>query len=108
MLSHARLPLITLAMAVGTLSICSAAWVFGLIPPFSSINSGVIIGALSIVIVLLFIAGGKSAEDLIRGLASKQPINSDAGFWFSVVVGFLGGSIVFVLMWILSEWWKGL
>jgi hypothetical protein len=95
-------------MAIGTLSICSAAWVFGLIPPFSSINGGVVVGVMLIVVVLLFITGGKSAEDIIRGLAAKQPINSDSTFWFSVVAGFLGGSVVFVLMWIFSEWWKGL
>lgn len=104
----ARLLLITLAVAVGTLSICSAAWVFGLIPSFSSMNSGVVIGALLIVLVLLLITGGKSAEDIIRGLTAKQQINSDSAFWFSVVIGFLGGSVVFVLMWVFNEWWKGL
>lgn len=104
----ARLLLITLAVAIGTLSICSTAWVFGLIPPFSSINSEAVIGALMLVLVLLFITGGKSAEDIIRGLSSKQQIRSNTAFWFSAVAGFLGGSIVFVLMWMFGEWWKGL
>jgi hypothetical protein len=81
---------------------------FGLIPPFSLVDSRLVAGTLLIIVVGVLATGLRTVEDVIRSKTGGQHINSDAAFWFSVLIGALGGSVVFLFMWIVGEWWKGL